>query len=80
MDYDVLIPYNTYKEIHSELKGTVMIFNKVFQTKNAKGQPLKLRRIIERVKAKLVKANDEPILRNVLYDTIGDKIVGVFPA
>ena len=41
-----------------------------------KGQPLKLRRIIERVKAKLVKANDEPILRNVLYDTIGDKIVG----
>lgn len=80
VDYDVLIPYNTYKEIHSKLKGTVMIFNKVFQTKNAKGQPLKLRRIIERVKAKLVKANDEPILRNVLYDTIGDKIVGVFPA
>lgn len=79
INYDALIPLETYNNLNTNLKGTIITYNKVFQTRDKNNNPLKIRHITERVKAKLVKANGQPIFGNALYDIVENKIVGVFP-
>lgn len=80
IDYDVLVPIKDYDKNKMKHEGTVITYNKVFCTKDKEGEPLKIRKITERVKAKLIKAKGEPLFGNFYYDDTEGEIVGVFPA
>ncbi len=78
--YDTLIPMSTYNENKYEHQGTIVTYNKVFNTKNKKGKPLAIRKITERVKAMIIKADDASLSGRLYYDDLGNnEKVGVFP-
>ncbi|MFA5449141.1 MAG: CRISPR-associated protein Cas5 [Clostridia bacterium] len=77
MPYDALIPLDIYEELEIFVSGTVYNMNKVFKTDKTGKDPL--RKITERVKAKLVKGGTTFTV-NAYYDIYqGDKI-GIFLA
>jgi CRISPR-associated protein Cas5t len=79
INYDTLVPMNTYKEYSMNFTGSVCVMNKVFATKDSKGKALPLRQIKERISAKIVKAKSL-MPPNIPHDIINNELVGVFLA
>ncbi len=79
-EYDCLIPMQEYEKLGLNATGTVYNFNKVFQTVDQTGKPLKYRKITERIKAKLIKKGGQIFYANAWYDELDGKKIGVFLA
>ncbi|NLL56359.1 MAG: CRISPR-associated protein Cas5 [Clostridiales bacterium] len=77
MAYDALIPLDVYDELELNSLGTIYNMNKVFQIDKAGKETS--RKIVERVKAKLIKGGTTFTV-NALYDTYLGKKIGVFMA
>lgn len=82
MEYDALIPLDIIDELELETMGrtpgTVFNFNKVFYVDKAEKKPY--RKILERVKAKLVKSGTLFTVNAYYDDTYKGQKIGVFLA